>query len=162
MNKVILLLNGPNLNMLGSREKAHYGDFTLSDVESNVRELAKAHGYALEAFQSNYEGALIERIHMAVPRVSGILINAGALTHYSYALLDALLLCSFPIVEVHISDIHRREPFRQVSVIRAACVDQVAGLGFDSYRVGLERLFEHIGGRGGAKMEAKVVEKGNG
>lgn len=144
MNKTLLLLHGPNLNMLGKREKTHYGSFTLSDVENSVREWAAIRGYAVETFQSNHEGALIDRIHAAIPHVCGMLINAGALTHYSYALLDALLLCSFPIVEVHISPIHEREPFRHISVIRAACADQITGLGFDSYRVGLDRLVELI------------------
>lgn len=146
MKKTILLLHGPNLNMLGKREKAHYGSFTLSDVENGVREWAALRGYAIETFQSNHEGALIDRIHEAIPHVCGMLINAGALTHYSYALLDALLLCSFPIVEVHISAIHEREPFRHISVIRAACADQITGLGFDSYRVGLDRLLALIEG----------------
>lgn len=148
MSKTILLLHGPNLNMLGQREQAHYGSFTLSDVENSVRDWAAAKGFAVEAFQSNHEGALIDRIHEAIPRVSGILINAGALTHYSYALLDALLLCNFPIVEVHISAIHQREPFRHISVIRAACDDQITGLGFESYRVGLDRLLELSESRG--------------
>lgn len=148
MNKTILLLHGPNLNMLGKREKTHYGSFTLADVENNVREQATAKGYAVETFQSNHEGALIDRIHEAVTLVGGMIINAGALTHYSYALLDALLLCSFPIIEVHISPIHQREPFRHISVIRPACADQITGLGFDSYRVGLDRLLELIESRG--------------
>lgn len=144
MSSAILLLHGPNLNLLGRREKEQYGSFTLATVEQSVRTLAAAAGFGLETFQSNWEGALIDRIHRSLDRTSGMLINAGALTHYSYSLLDALLLCRFPIVEVHISDIAKREPFRRLSVIRAACVDQVAGLGLDSYRVGFRRLLQHL------------------
>lgn len=144
MPKTILLMHGPNLNMLGRREKSHYGSFTLTDVETEMRKEAAARGYRLVAFQSNHEGALIDRIHQALATTTGMLLNAGAFTHYSYALLDALLLCDFPVVEVHISDIYKREPFRRLSVIRTACIDQVAGLGFDSYRLGLERLIDYL------------------
>ncbi len=136
----VLLINGPNLNKLGQREPDHYGRFTLQDVERAFTEKAAELGVTAACFQSNSECALIEAIHAAMDTVDGIVINAGAHTHYSYALLDALLLAGLPTMEVHISDIHKREAFRAHSVIRPACVDQVCGLGLDSYRIGLERL----------------------
>lgn len=136
----ILLMHGPNLNMLGKREKDHYGSFTLEDVQQAVARQAGDAGYETLCFQSNHEGALLDFIHQHVGDAQGMLINAGAFTHYSYALLDALKLCAFPIIEVHISDIYQREAFRHISVIRAACADQVSGLGFDSYRVAFEKL----------------------
>lgn len=143
--KNILLINGPNLDMLGHREPTHYGRFTLQDVERAFIQKATELGVEATCFQSNHEGDLIKAIHKAAKTVDGIVINAGAYTHYSYALLDALLLAEVPTMEVHISDIHKREPFRRHSVIRAACVDQVCGLGLDSYLVGLEKLIkEHL------------------
>jgi len=138
--KNILLINGPNLDMLGHREPTHYGQFTLQDVEHAFIQKAAELGVEATCFQSNYEGDLIKAIHAAAKTTDGIVINAGAFTHYSYALLDALLLVGIPTMEVHISDIHKREPFRRHSVIRAACVDQICGLGLDSYLVGLEKL----------------------
>ena len=137
---VILLINGPNLNMLGKRSKEHYGSFTLAEVESAFQAKAQDLGVGTKFFQSNDEGALVTAIHESMGYASGIVINAGAYTHYSYAILDALLLCGLPVMEVHISNIHKREPFRSVSVIQAACVGQIYGLGMDSYLVGLEKL----------------------
>ena len=143
--KNILLINGPNLDMLGHREPTHYGQFTLRDVEQAFTQKATELGVEATCFQSNHEGDLIKAIHGAAKTADGIVINAGAYTHYSYALLDALLLAGIPTMEVHISDIHKREPFRRHSVIRAACVDQICGLGLDSYLVGLEKLInEHL------------------
>lgn len=137
---VILLINGPNLNMLGKRSKEHYGSFTLAQVEGAFRTKAQALGVNTAFFQSNSEGALVTAIQESMGYASGIVINAGAYTHYSYAILDALLLCGLPVMEVHISNIHKREPFRNVSVIQPACVGQIYGLGLDSYLVGLEKL----------------------
>ena len=142
---IILLINGPNLNMLGKRSKEHYGSFTLSQVESAFETKAKSLGVQAKFFQSNDEGAIVTAIHDAMAYAAGIVINAGAYTHYSYAIFDALLLCALPVMEVHISNIHKREAFRNVSVIMPACVGQVYGLGLDSYLVGLEKLVkEHI------------------
>jgi chorismate mutase/prephenate dehydratase len=142
---VILLINGPNLNMLGKRSKEHYGSFTLPQVEGAFRTKAEALGVKPEFFQSNDEGAIVTAIQNAMGHASGIVINAGAYTHYSYAILDALLLCGLPVMEVHISNIHKREAFRNISVIQAACVGQIYGLGLDSYLVGLEKLVkEHV------------------
>lgn len=136
----LLLLNGPNLNMLGRRDPKQYGTFTLADVEQLTRETAASQGWELDCSQSNHEGDLVDCIQQAIGVYDGILLNAGALTHYSYALRDAIELCRLPVIEIHISDIHKREPFRQISVIQAVCCDQVAGLGLDSYRVGTEKL----------------------
>lgn len=137
---VILLINGPNLNMLGKRSKEHYGSFTLSQVEDAFRARAKELAVAPVFFQSNDEGGIVTAIQESMGYASGIVINAGAYTHYSYAILDALLLCGLPVMEVHISNIHKREAFRNVSVIQPACVGQIFGLGLDSYLVGLEKL----------------------
>ena len=137
---VILLINGPNLNMLGKRSKEHYGSFTLADVETAFRAKAEALGVRAAFFQSNEEGAIVTAIHESMSYAAGIVINAGAYTHYSYAILDALQLCGLPVMEVHISNIHKREAFRSISVINPACVGQIVGLGLDSYLVGLEKL----------------------
>ena len=136
----ILLINGPNLNMLGKRNKSHYGDFTLAEAEEATRAAARGQGYFLDTFQSNFEGAIIETIHASMGVYKGIVINAGAFTHYSYALHDAIELCGLPVIEVHISDIHQREAWRRVSVIRPACAGQIAGLGMASYTEGVRCL----------------------
>ena len=159
---VILLVNGPNLDQLGKRDPAHYGSFTLADVERSFSEKCAELGVEPRFFQSGCEGELCHAIHEARDYASGIVINAGAYTHYSYALLDALAMTNLPVMEVHISDIHSREPFRRISVIQAACVGQVCGLGLRSYAEGLERLVrEHVlpasgrgGGAGGAAAGA--------
>ncbi|MBQ9726318.1 MAG: 3-dehydroquinate dehydratase [Kiritimatiellae bacterium] len=137
---VVLLLNGPNLDMLGKRDPAHYGTFTLADVEKAFAEKCAELGVEPRFFQSGCEGELCHAVHEAMDYAAGIVLNAGAYTHYSYALLDALLLARVPTMEVHISDVDSREPFRRVSVIRPACVGRVAGLGLRSYTEGLERL----------------------
>ena len=142
---VVLLVNGPNLDQLGKRDPAHYGSFTLADVERAFAEKCAELGVEARFFQSGCEGELCHAIHEAMDYAAGIVINAGAYTHYSYALLDALLLAKLPAMEVHISDVDKREPFRRVSVIRDACVGYVAGLGLRSYLVGLEKLVrEHV------------------
>ena len=137
---VVLLINGPNLNMLGKRSKEHYGSFTLQEVENAFRAKAETLGIEPSFFQSNDEGAIVTAIQDSMKYASGIVINAGAYTHYSYAILDAIQLCGLPVMEVHISNIHKREAFRGVSVIQPACVGQIYGLGLDSYLVGLEKL----------------------
>ena len=137
---VILLVNGPNLGQLGRRDPKQYGTFTLKDVESAFAAKAAELGVEARFFQSDDEGALCRALHEARDTADGVVLNAGAYTHYSFALLDALLVCGLPTMEVHISDIHAREPFRQVSVLQGGCVGQVAGLGLASYTEGLERL----------------------
>ena len=136
----LLLLHGPNLNMLGRRDPRQYGTFTLADVENLTVATAAAAGFTVDCYQSNHEGSLIDRLHAAMGCYAGILLNAGALTHYSYALRDAIDLIQIPVMEIHISDIHKREAFRQVSMIHPVCCGQIAGFGLDSYRLGTGQL----------------------
>jgi len=134
----ILILNGPNLNRLGKREPEIYGHETLEDVERDLTSFATEHNIEASFFQSNTEGLLIDRIHKASDdEMDGIIFNPGAFTHYSIALRDAIASVSIPTIEVHISNIHNREPFRQVSVIAPVCVGQIAGFGTDGYELAM-------------------------
>lgn len=136
----ILILNGPNLNLLGEREPAVYGTLTLADINNEIMALAARHEVELRFLQSNHEGALIDFIHENRNWAHGIVINPGAYTHYSYALRDAISAVEIPTVEVHLSDIHQREDFRKISVIEPVCVAQIAGLGIQSYLKAVEFL----------------------
>jgi len=140
----ILVINGPNLNMLGKREAKHYGTDTLASIESALVEKGKALGCKLICFQSNHEGAIIDFIQERASGADGILINPGALTHYGYSLHDALLDSGLPVVEVHLSDIHAREEWRRISVISDVVIKQVSGLKRQSYLLGLEALVKYI------------------
>jgi 3-dehydroquinate dehydratase-2 len=140
----ILVINGPNLNMLGRREAKHYGTDTLASIEQKLAEKGKALGCELTFFQSNHEGSIIDFIQEKAAGANGILINPGALTHYGYSLHDALLDSGLPAVEVHLSDIHAREEWRKISVISDVVIKQVSGLKTQSYLLGLEALVEHI------------------
>ena len=136
----LLFLNGPNLNMLGIREPDIYGKQTYADLEAYIRSFCEELGIQCEIFQSNHEGALVDAIQAAYGKVDGIVINPAAYTHTSVALLDALKAAGLPAVEIHISDVSRREDFRQVSYIRQACCQTFAGYGFEGYRMGAEYL----------------------
>lgn len=141
----ILILNGPNLNLLGTREPDIYGHETLDDIVETVRAMATARNVTIEHFQSNHEGALIDALHDAIGRVSGVILNAGAFTHTSYALRDAIAATALPVVETHLSNVAAREPFRHVSVIAPVCIGAVSGFGADSYRVAFDALTAHLG-----------------
>ncbi len=136
----ILVLHGPNLNMLGKRELGIYGSQTLNDVNSALDELAGALGVRLEILQSNHEGVLVDAIQDAANWAAGILINAGAYTHTSYAIRDALVAAALPAVEVHMSNIYAREEFRHYSTLAPICRGQISGFGLDSYLLGLRAL----------------------
>lgn len=138
----ILVIHGPNLNLLGEREPQIYGSMTPEELNHKLREFATEHGLELKVFQSNHEGAIIDRLHQERHWADGIVINPGAYTHYSYALRDAIAAIGKPTVEVHLSDIHAREPFRQISVIKDVCVAQICGLGWRSYIEGMKQLLE--------------------
>ncbi|MBE7055917.1 MAG: type II 3-dehydroquinate dehydratase [Ruminococcaceae bacterium] len=129
----LLIINGPNLNMLGIREPGIYGSGTYEDLCKMIQGKADNMGVSVEFYQSNHEGAIIDKIHSSMGVFDGIVINPGAYTHYSYAILDALKAVGIPTVEVHISDIHSRESFRSVSVTAAACIAQISGHGFEGY-----------------------------
>ncbi len=140
----ILVINGPNLNMLGKRETKHYGEQTLKSIETALVEKAEALGYALGFFQSNSEGSLIDFIQAEAETASGIIINPGALAHYGYSLHDALLDCGLPVVEVHMSNISAREDWRRQSVIADVTIGQISGFKAESYSLALLALVDYI------------------
>ena len=140
----ILVINGPNLNMLGRREAEHYGVDSLESIESTLIKKGKELGCELVFFQSNHEGGIIDFIQEEAERADGILINPGALTHYGYSLHDALVDAGVPTMEVHLSNIHAREDWRQISVIADITIDQISGFKAQSYFLGLDALVNHI------------------
>ncbi|MBM4149055.1 MAG: type II 3-dehydroquinate dehydratase [Lentisphaerae bacterium] len=147
----ILVLNGPNLNLLGRRDAGIYGSATLDDILSGLKAKAAELGVELECVQTNDEGELVTRIGQAAGKSDGILINPAAYTHTSVALRDALEACGVPAVEVHLSNIHAREEFRHRSLTAARCVGQISGFGADSYILGLEAIVRNLRARRGGK-----------
>lgn len=140
----ILIVNGPNINLLGKREPEVYGTLSLADIERQLKVLAKHLGVELTFAQSNHEGVLVDTIQGAMDQYDGIVINPAAFTHYSYAIRDALASVNVPAVEVHMSNIHKREAFRRESVTAAVCIGQVSGFGAQSYALGLRAIVNYV------------------
>jgi 3-dehydroquinate dehydratase-2 len=141
----ILVIHGPNLNLLGEREPEIYGQTTLAELNLEITQYAWQRGIQVECFQSNHEGSIIDFIHENRNSADGMIINPGALTHYSFALHDAIKAVRIPAVEVHLSDIQNREAFRKVSVTAPACIAQISGKGRLSYLQGIALLIKHLG-----------------
>ena len=136
----ILIINGPNLNLLGKREPGIYGDDSLEEIQREILEKAKKMNIEVAFFQSNHEGSIIDALHEAMDSYDGVVLNAGAYTHYSYAIRDAIAAIKMPVVEIHLSNVHAREEFRHTSVIAPVCVGSIAGFGKKSYILGLRAV----------------------
>lgn len=156
----ILVLHGPNLNLLGEREPEVYGRTTLAEIDESLANLGAELGVAVETFQSNHEGQLVDRIHAARGCVGAIVVNAGGFTHTSVALRDALAAADVPIVEVHLSNIHRRESFRHVSLIAGIALGQISGFGPQSYLLGLRAAVEAARDTQGAAGRPSATPRG--
>lgn len=143
----ILVMNGPNLNLLGTREPEVYGTLTLADIHERLRQRANEAGLDIEFMQSNHEGVLVDAIQRARRTVDYIILNAAAFTHYSIAIRDAIAAIDVPVIEVHLSNIHQREEFRHTSVIAPVALGQIAGFGAESYMAALEIIICRMGGK---------------
>ncbi len=140
----ILVINGVNMNMLGFRETEKYGTMTLKDLEKDLYAFSFELGIDLETYQSNIEGEIVEKIHSAKDGIDGIVINAGAYTHTSVAIRDAISAVNIPTVEVHMTNIYKREEFRHHSYLAPVCVGQISGFGADSYKLGLKAIVDYL------------------
>jgi len=144
----ILIMNGPNINLTGERNRGHYGSLTLDEINANITKEAEKLGVEVEFYQSNHEGAIIDRLHAARKAANGgidaVVINAGAYTHYSYAIRDAIEAVKLPTVEVHMSNIHNREAFRHESVLTPVCIGQICGFGWFGYILGLYAAIDAV------------------
>jgi 3-dehydroquinate dehydratase-2 len=145
MPKKLLLLHGPNLNLLGTREPEVYGKLTLEDINERAIAHVTKHNVELRAEQSNHEGALIDILHVARNWADGVVFNPGAYTHTSVALRDAISAINLPVIEVHLSNVHSREQFRHTSLLAPVCVGQISGFGWRSYLLGLDAMLGHLG-----------------
>jgi 3-dehydroquinate dehydratase-2 len=143
----VLVIHGPNLNLLGTREPEVYGSITLEEINQRLLDYAVDRGIEVRVFQSNHEGAIIDAIHQAAVWADGLVINPGAYTHYSYAIRDAIVGVGLPVVEVHLSNVQAREGFRQHSVIAPVCQGQIAGFGWQSYVLALQALLTTSAGK---------------
>ena len=141
--KKVLVINGPNLNLLGEREPGIYGNDTYEALCDLIMDKAESLGVKCEVFQSNHEGAIIDKLHMARKNFDGVVLNAGAYTHYSYAIRDAIAAIQIPVVEVHISNVLARDEFRKTSVIGPVCRGSISGFGFGSYLMAMEALVNY-------------------
>lgn len=140
----IVIINGPNLNLLGKREPGVYGTDSLDFIEQEIASEAKTLGVDIDFFQSNHEGAIIDALHAAMDNADGVVLNAGAFTHYSYAIRDAIAAIKIPVVEVHMSNVQAREEFRHTSVIAPVCRGIIAGFGKNSYLLGLRAVYDIV------------------
>lgn len=147
MTRSVLVVHGPNLNLLGLREPGVYGQLTLDEINQRLQDYAVSIGLEPHIMQCNHEGDIIDALHESLGWAKGIVINAGAYTHYSYAIRDAIAAIKLPTVEVHLSNVHARDEFRHISVIAAVCIGQIAGFGWRSYTLGLQALADHLAER---------------
>lgn len=140
----IAIISGPNLNLLGKREPGIYGTETLASIEQEIAKEAQSLGTDIDFFQSNHEGAIIDALHAAMDNADGVVLNAGAYTHYSYAIRDAIAAIKIPVVEIHMSNVNARDEFRHTSVIAPVCRGTIAGFGKNSYLLGLKAVYDIV------------------